>query len=387
VETWVPTVSGRKSRPVLQEDDDMPKGSSSLFSPEHCTAKQKFSFHNNTIPVVFMSVDWSSILPENMQSPCWISKAQKFCSASLANQTWHKYNAAFQKFSLYIQKTNQKIVWPLPESVLNGFVLWCYSAHNISPSSVQAYIYGLSKLQQFLGFPPIHFSKTYVSTLIKGWSNATGQTKISKQKMTLATLKQIRKIAKKSFSQFDFVSIWAACCVAFFSSCRMGELLAPSKFSFDKFSTLLWSDIHFSKSKVKITLKSPKNTSPEKIYLFPVREKKFCPILALKTLKAAQMQMDMFEDNLPVFRLSSGHNLTKSFLNKFFRNKISPKLSCHMFRNAVPSILADLPELVNDLHTMAWGRWHSNAFLDYQKSKSKQKRWILTKSNLLCLID
>jgi hypothetical protein len=159
----------------------------------------------------------------------------------------------------------------------------------------------------------------------------------------------------------------------------MGELLAPSKFSFDKFSTLLWSDIHFSKSKVKITLKSPKNSSPEKIYLFPVKVTKFCPILALKTLKAAQIQNNMFDDELPVFRLFSGHNLTKSFLNKFFRNKIDPKLSCHMFRNAVPSILGCLPELVNDLHTMAWGRWHSNAFLDYQKSKSKQKRWIFEK--------
>jgi hypothetical protein len=379
VETWVPTVSGRKTRPVLHDDDDTPKGRDDIFSPMHSSLYQKFSHHNSTIPTLFKGINWSTILPANMQNSFWTSKAQKFCSNSLANQTWHKYNAAFQKFTQYLEKTDQKISWPLPESVLNGFVLWCYSEHNISANSVKSYIYGLSKLQQFLGFQPIHVSKSYIATLIKGWTNASNTKKHSKRKMTINLLEKIRRKSKKHLSYFDFTAVWAACCVAFFSSCRMGELLAPSKFNFDKFSTLLWRDIQLSNSKTKIHIKSPKNGCPEKIYLFPVKVKKFCPVLALKELKDTQISYGMFHDDLPVFRLESGHNLTKSFLNKFFRNKVQPNVSCHMFRNAVPSILADIPELVNDAHTMAWGRWRSDAFLDYQKSKSKQKRWLFDK--------
>jgi hypothetical protein len=57
----------------------------------------------------------------------------------------------------------------------------------------------------------------------------------------------------------------------------------------------------------------------------------------------------------------------------FFCNNFAEKISCHMFRNAIPSIIADFPNIFNDAHTMGWGRWKSKTFISYQKSKTNQK--------------
>jgi hypothetical protein len=44
--------------------------------------------------------------------------------------------------------------------------------------------------------------------------------------MTFKKLKEIRKLAKKHMSKLEFLTIWAACSLAFFTSCRMGELIS-----------------------------------------------------------------------------------------------------------------------------------------------------------------
>jgi hypothetical protein len=202
---------------------------------------------------------------------------------------------------------------------------------------------------------------------------------VRKGKMNLKILKEIRKLAKQQFNDYNFRSIWAACCLAFFTSCRMGELLAEKKTLFGLDSTLLWSDVVLKNSKLKITLKTSKTSNqPEKLYLFSIPNKKFCPVKALNDLKLSQLKNNMFSDSIPVFRLDDNLNLTKSFLNKWFtRNKLN--ISAHSFRNAIPTLLAKHPDLATDEHIKIWGRWRSNAFTTYQRADAKQRKWLFQK--------
>jgi hypothetical protein len=100
-------------------------------------------------------------------------------------------------------------------------------------------------------------------------------------------------------------------------------------------------------------------------------------------IKILALSKNFYQKALPVFRLHDGSNLTKSFLNKWL-SKYFANISCHSFRNAIPSLLADHPEIISDESVKNWGRWKSNAFETYQKSKSSKKKWIFDKiSNLL----
>jgi hypothetical protein len=298
---------------------------------------------------------------------------------ALSSNTWHKYFAALTKFQIYLKDTKQTLKWPIKTNVINGFILWCEKRKNIQPQSVKAYIFGLSKIQQFLGFEKINFCRSIGESLLKGGEHKTISKKIRKGKMNLKILGKIRKLAKQQFNKFDFKTIWAACCLAFFTSCRMGELLADKKTLFGLDSTLLWSDVKLKKSKLKITLKTSKTSNqPENLYLFPIPTKKFRPVKALMDLKALQLRSNIFNNSLPVFRLDNNINLTKSFLNKWFKkNKLN--ISANSFRNAIPTLLAKHPDLATDEHVKTWGRWRSNTFTTYQRADAKQRKWLFQK--------
>jgi hypothetical protein len=170
-----------------------------------------------------------------------------------------------------------------------------------------------------LGFEKINFCRSFGENLLKGWEHKARSKSVRKGKMSLKILKKIRKLAKQQFNNYNFKTIWAACCLAFFTSCRMGELLADKKTLFGLDSTLLWSDVELKRTKLKITLKTSKTSNqPEKLYLFSIPNKKFCPVKALNDLKLVQLNNNTFNVSVPVFKLDDNLNLTKSFLNKWF---------------------------------------------------------------------
>jgi hypothetical protein len=168
--------------------------------------------------------------------------------------------------------------------------------------------------------------------------------------------------------------------VGFFGSFRMSELLSNSNKHFDKFSTLLWEDVKFYRDKIKVIVKSPKTSkNTNEIYLFKFKNKDLCPVRNFGKLKKMQKNKNLYNREIPVFRFESGQLMSKSCFNKFLKEKTSFNISGHVFRNAIPTILANHPKLFNDQHVMGWGRWNSKAFLTYQKCKFKQKKWVFRK--------
>ena len=353
------------------------------ITPVDCIDIRKYKTNNSKNSSFFNKADLGSNLPIEMQNKKWLENFNKINSSAVATQTWKKYNSAYAKFKLFIKETKTNYTWPLKENIINGFVVWCGSTQKLSHNTVKSYILALSKIQKMKGLGPIKFAKTLAENLNIGIRNMN---KKPLSKHNTISFKKIIVLREKIFSsnhcKLNKKCLWAACCTAFFGSFRCGELLAKGSLNFDKFSDLTWKDISKGKKHWSYHLKSPKIFNPkgEKVTLFPFPTKNLCPINAVSKLKKALKAEGIWDKNLPVFRLANGSNLTIKKLNTVLHVTFpNGKISCKSFRSAIPSILANYPDLMNDRHVMGWGRWKSSSFLRYQQFDLKQKKWVFKK--------
>ena len=193
-----------------------------------------------------------------------------------------------------------------------------------------------------------------------------------------------QKIAETSWTPLQKQVIWAASTTAFFASARMGELLAKGEFSHSE-SDLIWKDVkESSTTSVLIRIKQPKSGSAfEFVDLFSFTGFQCCPVAALRSLKQKQLDAHMDHEDLPVFRFSSGRNLTMPKMNKALKFLFSDLckdemdvISCHSFRAGIPSTLSLFPELATDDMIKGWGRWKSDSHMRYTRLKLEQKNKI-----------
>jgi hypothetical protein len=175
--------------------------------------------------------------------------------------------------------------------------------------------------------------------------------------------------------------------VAFYGSCRLGELLCKKTRTFDKRSSLLGAQVKYQTATQTwiIHIRSPKSNLPqgETITLFPVRDKRFCPITFLHRLQKHKRKHGLDDDKLPFFRFASGRNITVRKINTFLKELFPPtgkhKVTGHSFRSGLVSAAANYPDLINDAHLKGWGRWRSSAFLRYEHYDHNQKQYIFNK--------
>ena len=197
------------------------------------------------------------------------------------------------------------------------------------------------------------------------------------------------RIASSSWDPISRQVVWTACTTAFFSSARLGELLASSQTSHDPTSDLLWRDVLFhSPSAILLGLKSTKSSDPcgEFLDLFPFPGHNCCPVKSLQSLRRKQVTAGLTSLEAPVFRFLSGSNLTTSHLNSILSNILSDiclpgenTISCHSFRAGIPSVLSLFPDLVSDDEIKGWGRWRSDSYQRYCRMQLGQKRTIFDK--------
>jgi hypothetical protein len=369
-----PTADGKRKaeEPVVN-----PKGRKRFAIPCHCINEQKFCPKVNTTELI--SPDVKSILPAEMQNEKWCKLGTDLFASALAKNTWNKYAASLKKFKLFCHELNIGFSWPLSEKNLIGFVVWCKNKNCISPKSVKSYLFGLSKLQQLNGFQPIKLSRSLLSFVLDGWFNSYNKKQPESRPLALHDLEILQaKFMKMFHHKVDSMAYTTAAVLAFFGSFRISEILAVSKEKFDKFSTLRWKDVKIGSNQVIIKIKKPKcSKSPEEVFLFTFKNKKICPVNCIKKLLDYQKRKGLWDESKPVFRLNSGFNLTKFAFNKVVKKACN--ISGHKFRSAIPSIMANNPKIWDDSHVMGWGRWKSKTFIDYQKSKGPQKKWVFRK--------
>jgi hypothetical protein len=297
------------------------KDTSGRIMPKNDVNMKKYSEFCEKCNKCLGKDDFHKMLPTNMSSQHWISEIKKLNAASVSKKTWDKYNSAMNKLKCFANSTNTKLVWPLNNNMLNGFVTWCADS-NLKATTIQSYIMAISHVQKAKGFDSIGFNKTFAKMLLNGVENLQDvKCKKCKPKkaITFKKLSKIKdKLKEKNWIRSNKMVIWTCMITGFFGSFRMGELLAEKSKTFDVQSNLTWNDVTFKKGSVKIHIKKPKSNKKngENVYIFPFPIKKYCPIHYMKKMRKKQMENHVFEKNLPVFRFDSGKNVTKNDINK-----------------------------------------------------------------------
>jgi hypothetical protein len=183
--------------------------------------------------------------------------------------------------------------------------------------------------------------------------------------------------------------VWAACTTAFFSSARLGELLACSDLAHDPTSDLTWADVKSTSStSILLRFKSPKSGEKEGEFvdLFSFPGYHCCPVAALRNLWSKQHSVGQAITNLPVFRFPTGVNLTTARFNSILASLLHDictpgvnTISCHSFRPGIPSTLSLFPDLATSDHIKGWGRWKSDCYTLYTRLQLGQREQIFAK--------
>ena len=312
-------------------------------------------------------------------------------SAAYTTSTWNKLNSAKNCFKNYESDTKSCKSWPLTATSVNEFAHWALKNKNLKTSTVESYLGSLSTLHKLNGLDASGFNNFICKTILRGAENLEVYEKSTSKPryvMTLETLKILgHQIALLEWSEISKQIIWTTCCIAFFGSCRIGELLSHSEKHFDPFTTLLWKDMRKNGEGWLIHIKSPKSRTVggEYIDIFSFPGHNCCPVKALNKLEKLYALNCNKGD--PVFKFENGILLTKPLFNKIVRSLLSEKLgkkgtdfSGHSFRAGIPAALAKHPKLVSDNHIMGWGRWGAPpSYLAYTRLRLDQKKDIFEK--------
>jgi hypothetical protein len=278
--------------------------------------------------------------------------------------------------------------------VWRAFIVWCHYYKNLSPNSIRTYLSALKFIHTIRGFPSKHLTDDKLANLllkgIEHISTSFNQKPTTRRVMTFPLLTLLgQRIAATSWPSLDKQVVWAAALTSFFGTMRLGEILASEENSFSSASDLLWKDVRCSSpNSLLIHIKQPKSGTPggERVDLFEFPGFNCCPVRAIKNLRSKQIEIGNTDEALPVFRFSSGKNLTKAIFNKTLSVLLSDlfepgkdTISCHSFRAGIPSTLKMYPELFTEEMVKGWGRWQSDCYQLYTRLSLVEKGKIFEK--------
>jgi hypothetical protein len=331
------------------------------------------------------------LAPLPFPPPQLASKAAALLGASLASSSWKKFDSGWKAFSSFEEFSRKKFAWPLDREAIIGFTTWCITERKLQPSSASSYLSALAAAHKLKGMErPASLEAGFAC--IKGATNlqaaAPPKPGPSRRVMSLPLLKVLgHRLAGAPGSAVDTQAIWAACVVAFFTSARMGELLAATEAEFDPSSTLKWGDVKFrSDGSALLLINIAKSGRAEFLDMFPFPGHGCCPVAALARHRKIQEEAGLLSLGGPVFRLHEGKNLTLNILNKRLKVLLTGLLdpdrdaiSCHSFRAGIASTLNRFPHLASSEDIKGWGRWDSQCYTKYARLNLEQKKAIFQK--------
>jgi hypothetical protein len=289
------------------------------------------------------------------------------------------------------------IAWPIPIESLRAYVGWSLKTNKLAPSTVKQYLSDLKNFHLLRGLPTKHFDDFFLASMIRGAENLslyTSLTKPARLVMSFPLLKILgHEIATSNWSVESKRVFWGACCIAFFGSFRMGELLTNDEHQFSV-ETLTWDCVTFtSKNSAVIQVRFPKNTKrgqAQFVDIFEIEDRSICPFNCLKSLHDSNPTA--VEKNLPVFSFSPTKFLSTRVFTKTLRSLLLPHigqkanvLSGHSFRAGIPATIANHPSLLSNDDVCKWGRWSSSCYHAYTRLKLSARKEIFKK--LLCVLN
>jgi len=310
--------------------------------------------------------------------------------AAFATNSWNRYNASLNCFSKFLLSIHKPLTFPLNKELLRGFVSWAINTKKLQPNTVRVYISDLKLAHNLRDLDSNFFDDFFTKTMLKGADHINMYESITRKAKLVMTFNMLKILGHQiRLSDWTFEKkklFWAASCLAYFGSFRMGELL-PLNNNYNMEETLNWTDINFrNDNSALINIKFPKhikNANGDFADIFSIEGKNYCPILLLKNLKASRLNPT---SDSPVFIFSSGKALTINDFTFDLKKLLLPvfgpvihNLSGHSFRAGIPAALSNCPDLANDNDVCIWGRWSSNGYKAYTKLKQNARRNIFNK--------
>ncbi len=170
-------------------------------------------------------------------------------SASKSVGAWNRQLSAVNSYSKFSLDQGFMVAWPIPIESLRAYVGWSLKTKKLTPSTVKQYLSDLKNFHLLRGLPTKHFDDFFLASMIRGAENMSLYANLTKQArlvMSFPLLKILgHEIATSNWSDESKRVFWGACCIAFFGSFRMGELLSNDEHQYSA-ETLTWNCVTFT---------------------------------------------------------------------------------------------------------------------------------------------
>ena len=312
---------------------------------------------------------------------------------SASKQTWAKHCSAWKLYNEFCISFGTTFKLPIPVEFIRAFVTWAISVKKLKDSTVRSYISSLNIAHTLSNVNSRNLnSDPCVKMALKGANNLqalTSPVKPDRLPMNVFLLEVLSdRIFKLNWTPFSKQVFWTACTLCFFTSCRMGELVALNEKDFDPTTTLTWGNVSFDGNKEIVIFVPYTKTTGFKgkvLDVFYMEGNNLCPASALKKLRSMVQKENIFSLDKPVFSFLSGKHLTKNQINNWLAQLLNDftdphhKITGHSFRAGIPSCLACFPDRDTVDSIKEWGQWYSDSYTSYAKHEREKRRAIFLK--------
>ena len=210
--------------------------------------KNVAKFESIVPDVIRDKLDSRKLIPKEMSSLC--SDCKKLMIHSVTKQSWAKHCSAWKLFAEFCDNFGVANKLPIKPELARAFVAWAITSRKLKSTTVKSYVSSLNIAHVLGNVNNVNLSSDpCVKMLLKGAGNSCDlylAKKARRLPMNLPLLEILsHRIALLEWSEMSKQVFWTACTVSFYTSCRMGELLACSERDFDIATTLLWKHVKF----------------------------------------------------------------------------------------------------------------------------------------------
>jgi hypothetical protein len=228
-------------------------------------------------------------------------------------------------FVAFQQHAGKAFDWLLSKEALQAFVGYSLIEKKLKPTSVKTYLSSLVKLHKLKSYPDFKLEDGTIAALLYRAANLlmSGPAPLSMNRrvMTLPILQLFgHQLVASRWLNNTQQTIWAACLGSFFSSARMGELLAPHEVGLDPTTSLTWNCVQFRvDGSMLIHIRLPKISTKEGNFLdlFPFPDPPYCLVAALTKMFWQQKQKEAGHGRpgQAIFTYTLGKQLNREGLN------------------------------------------------------------------------
>ena len=183
-------------------------------------------------------------------------------SHAFSTATWRSMEAAWNSLSYFCNTKGISVKIPLSQNCLSEYISYLFLSRKLKHSSVESYLSSLSTIFRIKGMDAGVFTSFQTKLQVRGGKNQEYlflPPSPTRKVMNLEILKIVgHEIAIADWCSDSKRVFWAACCLLFFGSFRVGEIFSVSKKNFSPNTCLVWGDVMFKENRILIHIKSPK---------------------------------------------------------------------------------------------------------------------------------